>query len=249
MSASGSVWRRANSPGLSVALLGCLEVLDLLDRLGHPGVRIRDGAICIDDVAPRAPSHCRKRQPDRSGFEFLREMASELLVAPDSVLPDGDDAVAGIGEGELTLRHAGPFRAPLLRVQIDVRSTPDPVDIVPDQPGDAIDAAFPDEDLATVKCHLSTLYGTPLPFLRPPPYPPPQAGEGKSPTLPLDQGGKKPPHPHRPSPKREIWQGASLSCYGARRTRGRLRLGLGGRDVPLVRQGSPDRLAECLRHR
>src|SRR5437868_7859146 len=165
MSASGSVWRRANSPGLSVALLGCLEVLDLLDRLGHAGVRIRDGAIFIDDVAPRAPSHCRKRQPDGSGFEFLREIASELLVAPDSVFPDGDDAVAGIGEGELTLRHAGPDRTPLLRVQIDVRRTPDLVDIVPDQPGDAIDTAFPDEDLATVKCHLRSYKQRPLPLL------------------------------------------------------------------------------------
>src|SRR5207244_538185 len=121
--------------------------------------------ICIDDVAPRAPSHCRKRQPDRSGFEFLREIASEPLVAPDSVFPDGDDALAGIGEGELTLRHAGPDRTPLLRVQIDVRRTPHLVDIVPDQPGDAIDTAFPDEDLATVKCHLSTVYAGPPPHL------------------------------------------------------------------------------------
>src|SRR6266851_10199995 len=154
--------------GLLEALLGRIDRLQLLDRLRRRGMRIGDRAIGIDDVAPLA-GHRLERQPDRPGFEFLRKVAGELLVAPASVLPHTDDAVPGIRHGELALRPTGRVRARFVRVEFDGRRAPDLVDVTLDELGYAIGTAFPDVELLTVKSHLSSVYAAPLPFLRPPP--------------------------------------------------------------------------------
>src|SRR5260370_24702015 len=101
--------------GLLEALLGRLHPLELLDRLRRRGMRIGNRTIGIDDVAPLA-GHRLERQPDRPGFEFLRKVAGELLVAPASVLPHTDDAVPGIRHGELALRPAVRVRARFVRL-------------------------------------------------------------------------------------------------------------------------------------
>src|SRR6266851_9643764 len=152
--------------GLLEALLGRIDRLQLLDRLRRRGMRIGDRAIGIDDVAPLA-GHRLQRQPDRPGFEFLRKVAGELLVAPASVLPHTDDAVPGIRDDELALPAAGRVRARFVRLEFDGRRAPDLRDVALDQFGDAIGTAFPDEDLLAVNSHLSSLYAPPLPFLAP----------------------------------------------------------------------------------
>src|SRR5260370_28096000 len=158
--------------GLLEALLGRLHHLELLDRLRRRGMRIGNRTIGIDDVAPLA-GHRLERQPDRPGFEFLRKVAGELLVAPASVLPHTDDAVPGIRDDELALPAAGRVRARFVRVEFDGRRAPDLVDVPLDELGYAIGTAFPDIELLTIKSHLSSVSPPPLPFLLPPtrPYP------------------------------------------------------------------------------